>query len=222
MELVRGPQILLDEVTITANSDGEITVLALPASLEVVTGNGNLTKIAISLEGSAKIKVSDNSDSLGAGQFKWGNSAQIEFDIQGNNILEFSSAGSGDDLFINIDYPSSILDNDKITFTDGGLTYLPNDLAGESFYTAITNTGFDGAVWQMVNTPGIIQFGVLTLAADRTWTLPNASGTMAIENYPFVLKVAPDSAAPNNSLYYSSDSLKPVYKDPGGTVNDLY
>lgn len=31
-----------------------------------------------------------------------------------------------------------------------------------------------------------------------------------------------DSSAPNNSIYYSSDQSKLVYKDSGGTVNDLY
>ena len=31
-----------------------------------------------------------------------------------------------------------------------------------------------------------------------------------------------DSAAPNNSIYYSTDSSKLVYKDSGGSVNDLY
>jgi hypothetical protein len=31
-----------------------------------------------------------------------------------------------------------------------------------------------------------------------------------------------DAAAPNNSIYYSSDASKLVYKDPGGTVRNLY
>lgn len=31
-----------------------------------------------------------------------------------------------------------------------------------------------------------------------------------------------DAAAPNNSVYYSSDQSKLVFKDSGGTVNDLY
>jgi hypothetical protein len=31
-----------------------------------------------------------------------------------------------------------------------------------------------------------------------------------------------DAAAPNNSQYFSSDAGKLVYKDSGGTVNNLY
>ena len=31
-----------------------------------------------------------------------------------------------------------------------------------------------------------------------------------------------DSAAPNNSVYYSTTASKLVYKDSGGTVNNLY
>jgi len=31
-----------------------------------------------------------------------------------------------------------------------------------------------------------------------------------------------DSAAPNNSIYYSTDASKLVYKDSGGSVHNLY
>ena len=31
-----------------------------------------------------------------------------------------------------------------------------------------------------------------------------------------------NAAAPNSSIYYSSDNAKLVYKDSGGTVNNLY
>jgi hypothetical protein len=31
-----------------------------------------------------------------------------------------------------------------------------------------------------------------------------------------------DAAAPNNSIYYSTTQSKLVYKDSGGSVNDLY
>lgn len=31
-----------------------------------------------------------------------------------------------------------------------------------------------------------------------------------------------DADAPNNSIYFSTDSSKLVYKDSGGVVNDLY
>jgi len=31
-----------------------------------------------------------------------------------------------------------------------------------------------------------------------------------------------DASAPNSSLYYSTDQARLVYKDSGGTVNNLY
>jgi len=37
-----------------------------------------------------------------------------------------------------------------------------------------------------------------------------------------VPKTLADSAAPNGSIYYSSDAAKLVFKDAGGTVNNLY
>jgi hypothetical protein len=36
------------------------------------------------------------------------------------------------------------------------------------------------------------------------------------------LHTSDDASAPNNSIYYSSDQSKAVYKDGGGVVNDLY
>ncbi len=38
----------------------------------------------------------------------------------------------------------------------------------------------------------------------------------------FLPKSSADADAPNNSLYYSTDSSKAVYKDAGGVVHDLY
>lgn len=38
----------------------------------------------------------------------------------------------------------------------------------------------------------------------------------------FQLVSSSDAAAPNNSFYFSTDSSKAVYKDPGGTVYELY
>lgn len=38
----------------------------------------------------------------------------------------------------------------------------------------------------------------------------------------FVPKSSADASAPNNSIYYSTDASKLVYKDSGGSVNALY
>lgn len=44
-----------------------------------------------------------------------------------------------------------------------------------------------------------------------------------IDNNGFAKPItSTDAAAPNNSIYYSSTQSKLVYKDGGGTVNNLY
>jgi hypothetical protein len=46
---------------------------------------------------------------------------------------------------------------------------------------------------------------------------------MEIDGRGFIQPLShPDAGAPNNSIYYSTTQAKLVYKDSGGTVNDLY
>ena len=49
------------------------------------------------------------------------------------------------------------------------------------------------------------------------------NGTTIIDGSGFSTPVSSaDAAAPNNSIYYSTDASKLVYKDSGGSVNNLY
>lgn len=47
-------------------------------------------------------------------------------------------------------------------------------------------------------------------------------GDQSIQNGYFLPVSSADADAPNNSIYYSTDSSKLVYKDSGGTPHDLY
>jgi len=47
-------------------------------------------------------------------------------------------------------------------------------------------------------------------------------GDQSIQGGYFLPVTSADADAPNNSIYYSTDSSKLVYKDSGGTINDLY
>ena len=47
-------------------------------------------------------------------------------------------------------------------------------------------------------------------------------GNESSQNGQFLPISSADADAPLNSIYYSTDSSKLVYKDSGGTVNDLY
>lgn len=53
-------------------------------------------------------------------------------------------------------------------------------------------------------------------------TISNATdGSITIDGF-LEVKSSADTAAPNSSLYYSTDQSKLVYKDSGGTVRDLW
>jgi hypothetical protein len=64
---------------------------------------------------------------------------------------------------------------------------------------------------------GVVQIGT---------TAANALGSLLLTNLTASGYITPgtltDAAAPNNSIYYSSTASKLVYKDSGGTVNNLY
>lgn len=47
-------------------------------------------------------------------------------------------------------------------------------------------------------------------------------GDQSIQGGYFLPVTSADADAPNNSIYYSTDSSKLVYKDSLGVVNDLY
>jgi hypothetical protein len=53
-------------------------------------------------------------------------------------------------------------------------------------------------------------------------TLLEKLGDESIQNGYFLPISSADADAPLNSIYYSTDSSKLVYKDSGGTINDLY
>jgi hypothetical protein len=53
--------------------------------------------------------------------------------------------------------------------------------------------------------------------------LANSSSTNIITSSGYFLPItSSDASAPNNSIYYSTDATKLVYKDSGGIVNNLY
>lgn len=47
-------------------------------------------------------------------------------------------------------------------------------------------------------------------------------GNESVQGGYFLPVTSADADAPLNSIYYSTDSSKLVYKDSGGVVNDLY
>jgi hypothetical protein len=66
---------------------------------------------------------------------------------------------------------------------------------------------------------------VESLRVDATLDVEGVStlGALKADAAGFLLPItSADATAPNNSIYYSSDASKLVYKDGAGAVNDLY
>jgi len=63
----------------------------------------------------------------------------------------------------------------------------------------------------------------LIISSDDVGTGSCKINSLEIDKDGFIKPItSADAAAPNNSIYYSSDASKLVYKDSGGTVNNLY
>jgi hypothetical protein len=79
----------------------------------------------------------------------------------------------------------------------------------EAYYVRITRTA------NTLATPPTEQYFKIFQGASATDTLIRGDGTIK----PAQLG---DASAPNDSIYYSTTASKLVYKDPGGTVRNLY
>lgn len=124
--------------------------------------------------------------------FGAGEDASIYYDGS-NLVINPKEVGSG---YVQID--GQVLATDKIMFTQtDGNEYIDSLADGYMDYGATTAHRFDNDI--VVNSN-------LTLRSDGTI----APVSMA------------DASASNNSIYYSTDASKLVYKDSGGTVNNLY
>lgn len=117
--------------------------------------------------------------------------------------------------------------------TTGGIS-VGNDanylnMANVSGYLTIRNvnggngirfmqSGSSGTEWARINSSGRMLIGTTT---DDGLSKLQISGAVTVSG-AFTPATLTDAAAPNGSIYYSSTASKLVYKDAGGTVNNLY
>lgn len=115
----------------------------------------------------------------------------------------------------------------------GAVTLISADVTGALGYTDIARTGvnntFDAGTTQTFDLANASIFS----ASDRmnstvygtqagptdNWTCSDTVTTAGTPVRPFS---SDDASAPDNSIYYSTDAGKLVYKDSGGTVNNLH
>lgn len=96
-------------------------------------------------------------------------------------------------------------------------------LGGGTYPLAIAH---DGAAAAITNSVGELRIYNTAAAAIRFRT--NNTARLAIEDTTITASVSitpaslADAAAPNGTLYYSTTASKLVFKDSGGTVNNLY
>ena len=66
--------------------------------------------------------------------------------------------------------------------------------------------------------------GVIAVMKNTTQAINALNQTLnnLLPNGAYIPFSQADSAAPSNSMYYSTTQGKLVYKDSGGTVHDLY
>lgn len=221
MELIRGEQIEIDGITLILNSAGEIQIGDVEITLQEATDNGNTTDTDIELIEGAKLLLSNNSDSLGF------------------SIVYFDNQVTGN--FIQWETGANFIANalDKLTFKahEGSGNALTCDLTDETW--RVVGAGSDGIEMQGVteysgsseagfafDDTGSLFTGYLIVNPDisttKNWEFPDESGVLQVNEVLYSPISSTDAAAPNSTLYYSTDQSKLVWKDSGGTVNDLY
>ena len=139
-----------------------------------------------------------------------GNSAYINA-LSGGSV-EFSVGGS---VIATIGYNGLGVGSKYIQDRFNTVAYLDTDVS-------------TGKAWGIYNQTSsrvaLTVHGHASQAVDTFQIADNTGATQCAfaKNGAFKPASLADASAPNNSIYYSSDAAKLVYKDSGGTVNNLY
>jgi hypothetical protein len=134
-----------------------------------------------------------------------------QFELKSMTAVETLVVESDKGLLLNtnelsIDYPNLISEGNLVTKTD------LND------YVSDTGGTVDGEL--ILN--GNLKINELTSTATQLLVLDSSGNVNVQPNTTRRPETTSDSAAANNTIFYSSDSNKLSYKDPSGVVNALY
>jgi hypothetical protein len=101
----------------------------------------------------------------------------------------------------------------------GNGLFVQNYSSGSTIFAG--NARGSGTVAFELQNLSLRRFRILSTATQTTFESSNQSGGFVFNKAITPASLA-DSAAQVNSIYYSTDQNKLVYKDAGGVVNDLY
>jgi hypothetical protein len=156
--------------------------------------------------GGCYVQCSDN------GLFVLGSgSGQRFYNYSASGDFVYATSGSTNTSFV-IASPANM--NATIYTTEGGVGKLW--------------LGYD-ATWNTADFKNIVNYNKVTMCDDgRIFINSTNTGSVYVNNLEvdingFLKPISSaDASAPNNSIYYSTTASKLVYKDSGGTVNNLY
>jgi len=106
--------------------------------------------------------------------------------------------------------------------------YAKNDLNHQSWFYTVPQQGGTIGITEWLESQSLVAnlpagSQVNCVYMDNYANTININGTQVVDDGGFFKPVSSsDSNAPNNSVYYSTDSGKLAYKDSGGAVNALY
>jgi hypothetical protein len=145
-------------------------------------------------------------------------------DNSGGQIVLYGSAGG-----YGMGFKTTSSGNEVIRFNSGQITLTVGQGGNNAGLLVNGNLGASGSVASFVNAGNVASKVVVVKGiASQTGSLQewqNNAGT-ALSAVKADGSIQPaslaDSAATNNSIYYSTTASKLVYKDSAGTVNNLY
>jgi hypothetical protein len=145
-------------------------------------------------------------------------------DNSGGQIILYGYAGG-----YGMGLKSTSLGAEVIRFNSGQVTLTVGQGGNNAGLLVNGNLGSSGSVASFVNAGNVASKGIVVKgAASQTGNLQewqnNAGSVLSAVKSDGSIQPASmaDSAATNNSIYYSTTASKLVYKDAAGTVNNLY
>lgn len=173
-----------------------------------------------------------------------GATARLEQQGSYRNDVGYSTSTTGNaiGLFAASGFGGLMMDNERLTLVQFRLTNDEYDLGGHLGWRMATAksgvkydamfAGWDRIVWYLPTqnfpaaTTDVTQKfkRIASQTGDMTHWLDESNNVLSriYASGAFQPVSLADASAPNNSVYYSTTQSKLVYKDSGGTVNNLY
>jgi len=147
--------------------------------------------------------------------------AGTELDLAGFTDTDIkNNRGITEDFIFNSDAGSGAFYVSANTFKTEALKFTVEDIHAKITYIQDVDGNVDHYVINDIDCASTGENGYFFRA--NTDNIIKLEANLITAYKPITPHTSTDAAAPNNSIYYSSTQSKLVYKDSGGTVNNLY